>query len=105
MLIYVSGNVNTNNWEEKTRKAENFLKLNDLYVINPMNIDIIRENRLQDNQVMKIEYALIDICDGIYMLKGWQKSKKACAELTYAKSLDKKIIFEGYYDREKKETN
>ena len=35
------------------------------------------------------------------MLGGWQDSKGACAELSYAKSLGKKVIYQKYYERGK----
>lgn len=51
---------------------------------------------------MFIDYALLNLADGIFMLHDWQKSKGACSELSYAKSLNKKVIYQDYYGRGKK---
>jgi hypothetical protein len=48
---------------------------------------------------MKIDYCLLEMCDGIFMLGGWQNSKGACAELSYAKSLGKKVLYQKYFER------
>jgi hypothetical protein len=46
---------------------------------------------------MAIDYKLLELSEAIYMLDGWQKSKGACAELSYAKSLGKKVIYQKYF--------
>lgn len=49
---------------------------------------------------MHVCYAMIDICDAIYMLKDWQESKGARMELQYAADWQKKIIYEDDASRE-----
>lgn len=39
-------------------------------------------------------FGMIDICDAIYMLKDWQRSKGARMELQYAADWRKKILYE-----------
>lgn len=51
---------------------------------------------------MHICYAMIDVCDAIYMLYDWQKSKGARMELQYACDHRKEIM---YQDEATKETN
>ena len=43
---------------------------------------------------------MIDVCDAIYMLKDWQTSAGARAELQYAAEWKKKIMFEDENTRE-----
>lgn len=43
---------------------------------------------------MHICYAMIDICDAVYMLADWRYSTGACMEYDYAMRRDKKILFE-----------
>ena len=43
---------------------------------------------------MHICYAMIDVCDAVYMQKDWQQSKGARMELQYAKDWKKQIIYE-----------
>ena len=47
-------------------------------------------------------YAMIDICDAIYMLSDWQQSKGARMELQYAADHKKEILYE---DESTKEEN
>ena len=51
---------------------------------------------------MAIDYKLIELCDAIFMLDGWQQSKGAVAELSYAKSLGKKPMYQDYFKDFKK---
>lgn len=43
---------------------------------------------------LHICYAMIDICDAVYMLSDWQHSKGARMELQYACDHRKKILYE-----------
>lgn len=49
---------------------------------------------------MHICYAMIDVCDAVYMQKDWQQSKGARMELQYAKDWKKQIIYEDETTRE-----
>ena len=102
MLVYISGKITGNeNYKNDFLKAEQWLKLNDYKVLNPSRlIDIFPS--LEYAQLMSIDYKLIELCDAIFMLGGWQKSKGACAELSYAKSLGKKVLYQDYFKEFKK---
>jgi nucleoside 2-deoxyribosyltransferase len=97
MLVYISGKITgKENYKDDFLKAEQWLKLNDYKVVNPSRlIDIFPS--LEYAQLMAIDYKLIDMCDAIFMLDGWQKSKGAVAELSYAKSLRKKVMYQDKY--------
>jgi hypothetical protein len=98
MLVYISGGITNNpNYEEDFRIGEEWLKLNDYTPINPTKLNDALPNDFTYEKFMKIDYALIDISDAIFMLKGWQKSKGACAELAYAKSIGKVILYQKYF--------
>lgn len=43
---------------------------------------------------MHICFAMIDVCDAVYMQEDWQQSKGARMELEYAKSHGKRILYE-----------
>lgn len=102
MLVYISGKITGNeNYKDDFRKAELWLKLNDYTPINPAKLDEALP-KLTYQQFMAIDYKLIELCDAIFMLDGWQKSKSACAELSYAKSLGKKPIYQDYFKEFKK---
>ncbi len=97
MLVYISGRITNNeNYKEEFSKAECWLKLNDYTPINTARVGEVLPN-LTYQQFMAIDYKLIEISDAIFMLDGWQKSKGACAELAFAKSLGKKVIYQDYF--------
>ena len=102
MLVYISGKITNNeNYKNDFLKAECWLKLNDYTPINPAKLDEALP-KLTYQQLMAIDYKLIELCDAIFMLDGWQKSKGACAELSYAKSLGKKVLYQDYFKEFKK---
>ena len=102
MLVYISGKITNNeNYKNDFLKAECWLKLNDYTPINPAKLDEALP-KLTYQQFMAIDYKLIELCDAIFMLDGWQKSKGACAELSYAKALGKKVLYQDYFKEFKK---
>ena len=97
MLVYISGKITENeNYKKDFQKAENWLKLKGYEVLNPVKI-CESINTLTYSQLMAIDFKLIELCDAIFMLDGWQKSKGACAELSFAKALGKKPIYQDYF--------
>lgn len=99
MLVYISGAITNNpNYQAEFQKAEQWLMSKGHTPINPAKLDLVLpKNKLTYEQFMKIDYALLGMCDGIFMLDGWQRSKGACAELSYAKSLSKKVMYQDKY--------
>lgn len=97
MLVYISGAITNNkNYYEDFEKAEDWLVKNNHEAINVAKI-MRQVPQLKYEQYMKIDYALIDVSDAVFMLDGWQKSKGACAELSYAKALKKKVLYQDYF--------
>lgn len=96
-IIYLSGKITENdNYKKDFKCAENFLKQMGYIVINPAQLDEIAEG-LTYEQYMQICYRLIDISDVMFMVSGWQKSYGANAELSYAKSIGKHIMYQEHY--------
>lgn len=96
-IVYLSGKITNNeNYKKEFASAELFLAQMGYMVVNPARLDQVADN-LTYEQYMQICYRLIDIADIIFMVSGWQKSKGANAELSYAKSLGKKVMYQDYY--------
>lgn len=96
-IVYLSGRItDTDNYKKAFSCAEHFLKQMGYIVINPAELDEVSEG-LTYEQYMKVCYRLVDIADIIFMVSGWQKSKGANAELSYAKSLGKEVKYQDYY--------
>ena len=96
-IVYLSGKITDNpNYKSEFACAELFLVQMGYMVVNPARLDEVANN-LTYEQYMQICYRLVDIADIIFMVSGWQKSKGANAELSYAKSLGKKVMYQDYY--------
>ena len=62
---------------------------------------LVLNEGFEHEDYMHICYAMIDVCDAIYMQKDWQQSKGARMELQYAKGWKKQILYEEESTREK----
>ena len=93
MKIYISGAITNNpNYKEDFEKAEKQLKYDGYEVINPTMVELPTSCTHAD--YMKVDFALLDLADGIYLLSNYEKSKGACMEYGYALAKDKTILFE-----------
>ena len=83
------------NWEvEYLPEAENDLKSQGYSVINPAKVNSNLPEDTTWNEYMKMSFCMLDMCDGIYMLKGWKKSWGANRELGYAMAKNMIIMYE-----------
>ena len=87
--IYISGSIshNENYVEQFTCKAAELQ--NDYIVLSPLFIAA----ELSWKEYMKIDLAMIDVCDIVYMMKGWETSRGAKIEECYAQIRGKKVIY------------
>ena len=93
---YISGAITgTDDYMERFAKAEKELTECGYSVINPAKVNARLPDDTTYEEYMKMSLAMLDMCDYIYMLNGWQNSSGACLEYQYAKTLGKNIIFEG----------
>lgn len=93
MKIYISGAISNNpNYKEDFERAEKKLKYDGYEVINPTMVELPPSCTHTD--YMKVDFALLDLADGIYLLSNYEKSKGACMELGYALAKDKIILFD-----------
>lgn len=90
MKIYIAGQISNNpNYESQFAEAEKNLTEQGHAVINPVK-------NLGFDYKDYIDMGLCELmrCEAIYLLKGWQKSKGAKLELTYAKTVGLQIYEE-----------
>ena len=93
MKIYISGAITSNpNYKEDFERAEKKLKADGYEVINPTMVELPTSCTHAD--YMKVDFALLDLSDGIYLLSNYEQSKGACMEYGYALAKDKIILFE-----------
>jgi hypothetical protein len=102
-IVYLSGYLtNTTHCKGAFASAEEFLVQMGYIVLNPALLEDAKK-RLTHDRMMQICYSCIDASDIIFMVSGWRKSKDAIAELSYAKSIGKNIMYQDYYHPFRKE--
>ena len=92
MKVYVAGPItNTPDYKQYFAAAEKRLRDAGHVTMNPAVLGY----GFTHSEYMHVCFAMIDVCDAVYMLDGWQDSKGACMEYEYALKAGKIIMFEG----------
>ena len=98
MRIYISGqisNLEKSDYMERFECAELRLTVVEGYsVVNPAKVNAQLPEDTNYEEYMKMSFCMLDMCDAIYMLDGWEESHGANREYGYAIAKDKKVIFE-----------
>lgn len=95
MRIYISGPISgVLDFKEKFDQAEKHLKEKypNAEIINPTMIVLPSSCKHED--YMRIDFMLLDLCDAVYFMQGWEWSKGACMERGYAVAKDLIILEE-----------
>ena len=99
-VIYISGKITgVKNYREHFQHARIRLEMRGIFAIDPVKIGDKLERTLGRTPTYA-EYLIDDIkylltCDGVYMLKGWRRSKGARLERAIAKLCGLSIYYEG----------
>ena len=93
--IYISGPITgTDDFYERFMKAEEMLSCEGLSIVNPVKFNYIMPSDATYEEYMGLAFYLLDMCDMIYMLKGWKESKGANREYDFAVAKGIPIMFE-----------
>lgn len=89
MRIYISGPItNTKDFKERFQKAVKFLisEYPNATIINPSAMEsiFITKQKISHEEYMELSFKLMNKCDCIYLLKGWQASTGCNQEYGYA---------------------
>lgn len=92
--VYISGAMTgVADYKRVFYQAEELLLSKGYKVANPAyNDDVIPNANYEE--YMSLDMFLLSLCDGIYMLKGWEKSLGANREYGYALAKGMEIMFE-----------
>ena len=95
MKIYISGAISgTDDYMERFSKAEKELTEQGYSAINPAKVNAQLPEDTSYEEYMKMCFCMLDICEAIFMLKGWSKSCGANRELGYSMEKDMIIMYE-----------
>lgn len=100
--IYISGAITgTTDYMERFAQAEADLTKAGYDVVNPAKVNAQLPEGTSYEDYMKISLCMLETCDYIYILRGWQHSKGANMELSRAKELKMHIYFQPFDWRNK----
>ena len=97
MKIYISGAITNNpNYKEDFERAEDYLQREypRADIINPGLVNSFLPKSTTYEEYMRMSFCMLDMCDSIYLLKGFGKSCGANRELDYALAKDMIIMYE-----------
>ena len=95
MKIYISGAITgTDNYMERFAKAEKELTVQGWSVVNPAKVNAQLPEDTTYEEYMKMCFCMLDICEAIFMIQGWDKSCGANREYGYALAKDMIIMHE-----------
>jgi hypothetical protein len=94
MRVYISGKITGDeHYLKKFLDAEIALRAKGCEVLNPCDVSQCFPF-LSYDEFMRLDLALVDMADALYMLRDWKDSRGAKAEHERAVKAGKKIIFE-----------
>lgn len=103
--IYISGPITgTDDFYERFAEAEATWSCDGSSVVNPAKLNDIMPKDATHEEYMRMSFELLDICDAIYMMKGWEESKGANREYGYAVAKGMRLMFEKWSEEHPPET-
>lgn len=95
MRIYISGKItDTFDYLERFSEAESMLSSLGFDTLNPAKVCDNLPKTFSHDEYLKVCIAMLECCDTIFMLDGWEESKGARKELLFAENNGKSVIFE-----------
>ena len=93
--LYISGKITgTTDYMERFEKAQAELEAKGYSVINPAAVNAMLPQNTTWEQYMDMSMTMLGMCDGIYMLDGWEKSNGSSMEFERAKKLGLEIYYQ-----------
>lgn len=92
MVVYLSGAITSclDTYKEKFSEAQRFLEDKKHIVINPA----ILPRGLETEKYLPICLSMLDACEAVFLIDGWENSKGARIEKAYAEYQGKLVIYD-----------
>ena len=88
--IYISGKITgTTDYMERFNNAEQYLKNRGFSPVNHAKVNSMMPTDTTYEEYMLMSFAMLETCNSIYMLDGWENSKGARME--HERSIEKGI--------------
>ncbi len=96
MKIYLSGPITgTSDYKARFERAEEImLRKPNVEVVNPAKVNACLPESTTYAQYMDMAFLMLKMCDGIYMMHGWEESPGANREYGYAMGTGMEILME-----------
>ena len=93
--IYISGPITgTKDYMSRFSTAHLNLARQGYSVVNPAMVNAMLPEDTTYEEYMDMSFVMLDMCDSVYMLDGWENSKGACMEFERAVNNDLEIIYQ-----------
>lgn len=95
MKVYISGPITgTTDFMERFDKAQKYLESKGFSVVNPALVNSNLPDDTTYKDYMRMSFTMLDMCDHIYMLSGYERSVGARMELNKAYELGLRVLYE-----------
>lgn len=92
MLIYISGPVSgISNYKENFLKVKKLLESKGFKTLSILDVPCLGDGCFTWSDCMKVAITLLEKCDKIYLMDGWQQSSGARIEKIWAERTNKGI--------------
>lgn len=95
--IYISGKITgTEDYMQRFAKAEEALKnaFPGVSIVDPAKVNAALPTDTTYEQYMQMSIVMLDMCDTIYMMRGWEHSDGAIKEKSRAHNLGLNILYQ-----------
>lgn len=94
--IYLSGRITgTTDYMERFSACEKMLTRAGFEVVNPAKVNSNMPPSTTWKEYMMMSLTMLSLCDTIFMMDGWRKSKGAITEWRHAVNTGMNILYEG----------